>query len=81
MPAKHNNTSFGVRLGDHYMPLQSFTTGVCHALLQFLLTAGPACSAKVSPDLGPLLHHVDPGHVLCLSPCNQARHTSYSIPN
>jgi hypothetical protein len=48
-------TSFGVWSRDHYTSLQRFTTGVCHALLWFLLTLGPACSAKFSPDLGPLL--------------------------
>jgi hypothetical protein len=27
MPAKHNHTSIGVRLGDHYMSLQRSTPG------------------------------------------------------
>jgi hypothetical protein len=81
MLTEHNHTSFGVRSRDHYMPLQRFATGVCHALLWFPLTSGPACSAKVSPNLGPLLHHVEPGHILLLSPCNRARLTTYSIPN
>jgi hypothetical protein len=44
MPAKHNHTSFGVRLGDHYMPLQRFTLG------------SMTCLDKVSPQR-PLLHH------------------------
>jgi hypothetical protein len=33
---------------DHYMSLQRFTTGVCHALLRFPKQTVPACSAKVS---------------------------------
>jgi hypothetical protein len=41
------------------MSLQRFTTGVHHALLRFPLTSTLACSAKVSPILGPLLHLVD----------------------
>jgi hypothetical protein len=41
------------------MSLQRFTIGVRHALLRFPLTSGPACSAKDSPDLGPLLHLMD----------------------
>jgi hypothetical protein len=41
------------------MSLQRFTTGVYHALIRFPLTSGPACSAKVSSDLEPLLHLVD----------------------
>jgi hypothetical protein len=81
MPAKAQSHYHGVRAGDHYMSLQRFTIGVCHVLLQFLLTSVPACSAKVSLDLGPLLHHVDPCHVLCLSPRNRARLTTYNIPN
>jgi hypothetical protein len=48
------------------MLLQMLTTRVCHASLRFSLTLGPACSAKVSPDLGSLLHHVDPGHIMHL---------------
>jgi hypothetical protein len=32
----HSYTSFGVWPRDHYMLLQRFTTGVCHALLRFL---------------------------------------------
>jgi hypothetical protein len=44
MLAKHNHTSFGVRPGDHYMPLQRFTLG------------SMTCLAKVSPQR-PLLHH------------------------
>jgi hypothetical protein len=51
-------TSVGVWPRDHYMSLQRSTIGVCHALVQFPLTLGPTCSAKVSPDLGPLLHLV-----------------------
>jgi hypothetical protein len=81
MPAKAQSHCHGVRPGDHYMSLQSFTIGVCHALLRFPLTSGPACSAKVSPYLGPLLHHVDPGHIIHLSSRNRARLTTYSIPN
>jgi hypothetical protein len=44
MSAKHNHTSFGVRPGDHYMPLQRITLG------------SMTCLAKVSPQR-PLLHH------------------------
>jgi hypothetical protein len=44
MMAKHNQTSFGVRPGDHYMPLQRFTL---YSMI---------CLAKVSPQR-PLLHH------------------------
>jgi hypothetical protein len=47
-PFCHSYTSFGVWPRDHYMPLQRFTTGVCHALLQFPKQMVPACSAKVS---------------------------------
>jgi hypothetical protein len=36
------------------MALQRFTTGVCHALLQFLEQMVPACSAKVSRTNIPL---------------------------
>jgi hypothetical protein len=34
-PFCHSYTSFGVWPRDHYMPLQRFTTGICHALLRF----------------------------------------------
>jgi hypothetical protein len=81
MPAKAQSHYHGVSPGDHYMPLQMFTTWACHAFLPFPLTSGPASSAKVSPDLRLLLHHVDPGHVLCLSPCNRARLTTNNIPD
>jgi hypothetical protein len=30
MPTKAQSQCRGVRLGDHYMPLQRFTIGVCH---------------------------------------------------
>jgi hypothetical protein len=63
------------------MPLQWSTTGVCHDLLRFPLTSDPARRAKASPDLGPLLHLMNPNHVLCRSPHNQARRTIYIIPN
>jgi hypothetical protein len=43
MLAKHNHTFFGVRRGDHYMPLQRFTLG------------SMTCLAKVSPQR-PLLY-------------------------
>jgi hypothetical protein len=81
MSAKAQSHCRGVRPIDHYMLLQWFTTGVCYALLWFPRTSGPTSSAKVSPDLGPLLHNVDPGHILHLSPCNLARLATYSIPN
>jgi hypothetical protein len=45
MLAKHNHTSFGVRPGDHYMPLERFTLGSMTYL------------AKLSPQR-PLLHHM-----------------------
>jgi hypothetical protein len=63
------------------MLLQRFTIRVCHALLWFPLTSGPACSAKVSPDLSLLLHQVDSGHVLRLFPRIRVRLTTYIIPN
>jgi hypothetical protein len=63
------------------MPLQRLTIGACHVVLWFPLTSGPTCSANVSPNLGPLLHHVDLGHVLRLSPRNRARLITYSILN
>jgi hypothetical protein len=44
MLVNHNRTSFDVRPGDHYMPLQRFTLG------------SMTCLAKVSPQR-PLLHH------------------------
>jgi hypothetical protein len=44
MLATHNHTSFGVRTGEHCMPLQKFTLG------------SMTCHAKVSPQR-PLLHH------------------------
>jgi hypothetical protein len=47
--------------------LQMLTKRVCHALLQFPVNLGSACSTKVSPDERSLLHHVDPGLVLHLS--------------
>jgi hypothetical protein len=34
-PFCHSYTSFGAWPRDHYMPLQRFTIGVCHALLRF----------------------------------------------
>jgi hypothetical protein len=37
MSAKAQSHCRGVRLGDHYMPLRRFTTGVRHALLRFPL--------------------------------------------
>jgi hypothetical protein len=46
-------TSFSVWPRDHYMPLQRFTIGVCHALLQFP-HKGPACIAKISQQRPPL---------------------------
>jgi hypothetical protein len=49
------------------MSLQMSTTGVHQALLQFPLTSGPTCSAKISLDLGPLLHLVDQ-ITLCVFP-------------
>jgi hypothetical protein len=33
MPAKAQSHFHGVRPGDHYMTLQRFIAGVCHALL------------------------------------------------
>jgi hypothetical protein len=81
IPMIEQSHFLGVRVGDHYMLLQRFTMGVYLALLHFPLTSGPTCSAKVSPDLKPLLHHADPSHVLCPSPCNRARLTTYGIPN
>jgi hypothetical protein len=80
MLAKAQSHYHDVRSGDHYRSLQTFTTGVHHALLRLPLTAGPTYSAKVFPDLVPRLHHEDLGHALCLSP-HQARLTTYSIPN
>jgi hypothetical protein len=44
MLTKHNHTFFGVRLEDHYMPLQRFTL------------SSMTCLTKVSPQR-PLLHH------------------------
>jgi hypothetical protein len=34
-PFCHSYTSFGAWTRDHYMPLQKFTIGVCHALIRF----------------------------------------------
>jgi hypothetical protein len=45
-PLNHHHTSFGVGLGDHYMPLQRFTLG----------SMTNSCIAKVSQHR-PLLHH------------------------
>jgi hypothetical protein len=55
-PLNHNHTSFSVRPGDHYMPLQRFT----------LDSMTNSCIAKVSPHR-PLLHHVvyRYSHTLC----------------
>jgi hypothetical protein len=47
MLVKHNHTSLGVRLGDHYMPLRKVPLGQSCILLRF-------------PSLGPLLHQADP---------------------
>jgi hypothetical protein len=90
-PFCHFYTSFGVWPGDHYMPLQRPTTGVCHALLWIPTQSGLACSAEVSRTKWPLLHRVvQVVHKECRkggsykqepSPLNRARHTTYSIPN
>jgi hypothetical protein len=60
-------TSFGVWPRDHYMSLQRSTTGVSHASLWFPRPWVPACSAKVSSGLKPLLHLVDQ-ITLCIFP-------------
>jgi hypothetical protein len=41
-PFYHSYTSFGVWPRDHYMPLQSSTTGVYHALLRIPRQMVPA---------------------------------------
>jgi hypothetical protein len=55
MLAKRNHTFFGVRPGDHYMPLQRFTLGSMTCLAK-ISHRGHSCIAKVSPQR-PLLHH------------------------
>jgi hypothetical protein len=47
-PFCHSYTSFGAWPRDHYMLLQTSTTGVCHALLRFPEQTVPTCSSKVS---------------------------------
>jgi hypothetical protein len=47
MLVKHNHTSFGVRLGHHYMP---FTK----------VPLGQPCIMLRIPYLGPLLHQASP---------------------
>jgi hypothetical protein len=47
-PFHHSYTSFGVWPRDHYMSLQSSTTGLCHALVWFPKQTVPACSSMVS---------------------------------
>jgi hypothetical protein len=59
MPTKHNNNSFGVRTGDHYMPFTKIPLGWYCIVLRF-------------PHLGALLHQADPRYTL---PCSsQSRH-------
>jgi hypothetical protein len=53
MLAKHNHTSFGVRLGDHYMPFTKVPLGQSWILLRF-------------PHLRPLLHQADPRYSIPL---------------
>jgi hypothetical protein len=57
MLAKHNHTSFCVRLGDHYMP---FTN----------VPLGQSCILLRVPHLGSLLHQVDPRYSHTLSHCS-----------
>jgi hypothetical protein len=60
MLAKHNHTSFGVRLGDHYMPFTKVHLGQSCILLRI-------------PHLTPLLHQADPRYSHTLPHCSQTR--------
>ena len=58
-------TSFGVWPRDHYMPLQRFTTGLSHALLQFPEQTAPLAVLRFPAQTAPL------------APCgSQAKHSA-----
>jgi hypothetical protein len=52
-PFCHSYTSFGVWPRDHYMLLQSCTTGVCHALLRFPDKRSPLAVQRFPAQSGP----------------------------
>jgi hypothetical protein len=61
MLTKHNHTSFGMRLGDHYMPFTKVHFGQSCILLRI-------------SHLGPLLHQADPRYSHTLPHYSQTRH-------